>query len=260
MPNYEVVDSILQHVACLRKPERRAQEKVFVAEGFRFLYQALNDGASVKTVLYAPSVVKNGKTLGWLQGLDQQGVPCYSIEPADYYRICAANEPDGVISIVRQNWHTLPSPPLDGIYLACEEIESSGNLGSIIRTAVAAGTKALILLGNPCDPYDPVCVRATMGAIYSLRIIRCSIDELDSWSRCFDIPIIGTSPQAKLNFRDENYSPKSVIMLGGERRGMTSAAASICRKKVVIPMSSGVDSLNVSVAAGILLFEAVRGR
>jgi TrmH family RNA methyltransferase len=248
--------SILQDVVRLRKPEWRRRQRTFVAEGMRFLYQALNSRAEIKAILYAPAIAKSPNSRKLIDSAKKRGIACYSICPDEYYNASLASEPDGIISVVSQSWQHLPSPPANGIYLAVEAIESPGNLGSIIRTAAAAGVNGLIFLGMSSDPYDPISVRATMGAIYCVPMMRCSVSDLASWCARVSIAVIGTSPHARISYQDYIYPLNSVLLLGSERRGMSDQVSAICTDTVRIPMKRGIDSLNVSVAAGILLFEA----
>ncbi len=250
------IESIFEEIRQLQRSDYRSRAKKFVAEGFRFLRQSVESGASVDCVLYCPEVVQNAAKLTWIGGLAKRTIPCLRIDSAQYYRFSMAAEPDGILSIQHQRWQQLPKTVPDGIYLAVEEIGSPGNLGSIIRTCAAAGSSGIVLLDPRTDPYDPVCVRATMGALHKVSLIRSSLVALADWCKKQDAAMIATSPSSPTDYRDLVYPGRCVILIGGEKKGLSHAALDRCDSSVKIPMHSGVDSLNVAVATGLVLFEA----
>jgi TrmH family RNA methyltransferase len=143
------------------------------------------------------------------------------------------------------------------VWLALGGIRSAGNLGTILRTALSAGATGALLLDPTTDPFDPVTVRASMGAVLALPLARMTAAHLAAWKRRTGVLVVGSSPDAPRDFRAVPRRRPTVLVLGCERQGMSRSQRRICDLTVSIPMAPGCDSLNVGVAAGILLF-AVR--
>ena len=160
-----------------------------------------------------------------------------------------------MLATFKQRWQ--PRPSKTGLWLALEEIRDPGNLGTIIRTADAAGADGVILVGDCCDPYAPECVRATTGSIFAMPLVKMPtvqfVEFLSGWAG----ESVGTSMTAKASYRRE-YTRPTLLVMGSESRGLTAPVAAACKTLVSIPMRQGVESLNVATAAALMLFEAVR--
>ncbi len=169
--------------------------------------------------------------------------------------LSAQNNPHDVLAVFKQRWQ--PHPSKAGTWLALEEIRDPGNLGTIIRTADAAGAAGIILIGDCVDPYAPESVRASTGSIFASTITRMPtasfVDFLKSWPG----DSVATLMSAKSDFR-KDYKQPSLIVLGNEARGLTETIANACKVKVRIPMRKGVESLNVATAAALILYEATK--
>jgi TrmH family RNA methyltransferase len=134
-------------------------------------------------------------------------------------------------------------------------VQYPGNLGTILRTCDAVGGAGLILVGPATDPYDPAAVRASMGAVFSQRLVRASREELAAWKRRHTCLVVGTSPAAAAHYRTVSYRPPVVLCMGSEGHGLSQDLKALCDVMVRIPMVGRCDSLNVGVAASIVLYE-----
>jgi TrmH family RNA methyltransferase len=143
----------------------------------------------------------------------------------------------------------------EGLWLAVESIESPGNLGTIILTAEAAGVVGIFLLGQSDDPWDPAAVRASMGSLFSQKLVRCSAREFIDWARSSGVATVGSSPSGLLDYKALRCGRPAVLLIGSEKRGLSGHLIEASDFMVRIPMRGGCDSINVAVAAGILLFE-----
>lgn len=168
-----------------------------------------------------------------------------------------ATEPSGIGIVARQRWHDLPSPHSlhDGCWISFDFVQSPGNFGTVLRTCDAAGASGVLLIGPDVDPYDPGAVRGSMGAIFSQRLTRTSWKELRDWAGTARVLIVGTSPHAQHDYREVSYRRPVVIAMGCERGGLSEERLSECDAVVRIPMAGAADSLNVAVAASIMLYE-----
>jgi RNA methyltransferase, TrmH family len=158
---------------------------------------------------------------------------------------------------VRQRWTPLSSvkPERNSLWLAVESIESPGNLGTMIRTAEAAGVSGIFMLSPECDPYDPTTVRATMGSLFSQKLIRCSPREFGAWAKSNGVAVVASSPSGLMDYKALQYRFPAVLAIGGEKYGLSERLREAADLVVRIPMRGGCDSINAAVAAGVLLFE-----
>jgi TrmH family RNA methyltransferase len=136
-----------------------------------------------------------------------------------------------------------------------DEIADPGNLGTIIRTADACGVTSIILLDNCTDPYDPSSIRASMGALFNMALIKCSLDEFVLWKNSTGIQVYGAAGGTDSDYHFTRYIHPMVLLMGSERHGLSDRHLEICDQLVSIPMVGKSDSLNLAMAAGIILYE-----
>lgn len=238
----------------------RDQRGLFLAEGVRHLAQAIAANAPLEAIIYCPSLLKNPFAQHAIRHLRKNGVHCTQLAPAGFQTVTHTADPQGVLLVARQNWLPLSQAnPNEGLcWLVLDNVQSFGNLGSILRSADAAGVGGTIFLGDLIDPFESACVRATMGAIFSVPLVRTTWPKLLDWKRSHDARLIGTSPGATVAHNNFSFEPRTLLWMGGERKGLSAAQQAACDAVVKIPMHGRADSLNVSVATGILLFEIAR--
>jgi TrmH family RNA methyltransferase len=142
--------------------------------------------------------------------------------------------------------------------VALDAAQDPGNIGTILRTSDAVGGAGLLLLGQSADPYDPGALRASMGAIFSQRLVKTDFTQLLQWARQQHIPLVGTSDSASTDYRAAHYHQPTVLLMGSERAGLSQEQQAQCDLVVKIPMVGRSDSLNLAVATGVLLYELFR--
>ncbi|MCA1595691.1 MAG: RNA methyltransferase [Chloroflexi bacterium] len=247
----------IKRIRNLQRREERERTGLFYADGIRFVMQAVGHGARIHTLLLAPQLLRNPCGQRLARELKHAGVRCVEVTAEVYRTISLSEEPQGLGAVVRQRCEPLSQvrSGSERCWVAVEKVQSSGNLGTIIRTADAVGAGGLILLGPETDPYDPAAVRATMGALFARRLARATIPEFAAWKRRGGVHVVGTSPNAPVDYREAAYTPPLVLLMGSERKGMSAEQISLCDTTVKIPMVGSGDSLNLAVAAGILLYE-----
>ncbi len=134
--------------------------------------------------------------------------------------------------------------------------QDPGNLGSMIRTAHAVGATGLVVLGNTVDPYSPKVVRATMGSLFSVTVVvRREYDEFLAWCRERDVTVVGATVGSDELLFDAEFPPRMAALLGSETQGLPDELENADIRKIRIPMPGGAESLNVSVAAGVVMYE-----
>jgi len=259
-------DARLQTVRALDKRQERDRTGTFFAEGLRFVGQAAAQNAQIEAVLVVPKTLEHPFGLRLRRQLEQTCIPVWEITPELFLRLSRAGEPQWIGAVVRQRWDTLAavhsSPlPTGGLcWVALDQVHSPGNLGTILRTGDAVGASGLILIGDSVDPYDPACVRATMGAIFAQRLVRATAGEFAAWKQGSGCRLVGTSPHAAHDYRAVTYPAQTVLFMGGEKKGLSEERQRLCDDLVRIPMVGRGDSLNLAIATGVLLYEVFNQR
>jgi len=139
-------------------------------------------------------------------------------------------------------------------------VQSAGNLGTLIRSCAAVGAAGLMLIDSSADPYDPGTVRATMGALFSQRIVRATAAEFRAWKQRHGCTLVGTSPAGAEDYHEMDYPERVVLFLGSEKKGLSPDEQAMCDRMVRIPMVGDTDSLNLGVAGSVLLYELFNQR
>jgi len=250
------VEQILE----LRGLEARERSGSHFIEGARFVVAASDTGATFRSLVVAPKLLRSPIGQMLARRLRARGVPSLVVTPQEFERLSQAEQPQGIGAVVASEWQRLPQEgpgPLD-CWIAVSEVRSPGNLGTLMRTAAAIGVRGVIVArSGRVDPFHPAAVRASMGALYSLKVVRASVAELAWWRRRFAPAVVGATPQASVDYRAFSYRRPLVVVLGSERKGLSDDQLALCEARVRIPMVAG-DSLNLAVAGSIVLYEAWR--
>src|SRR5207244_3679585 len=164
--------------------------------------------------------------------------------------LAVKNRAQGIGAVVRQRWETLEQVRWadEQCWVAVEAVQNPGNLGTILRTNAAVGGAGVILIGPTTDPYDPSAVRATLGALFSQRLVRTTAAQFAAWKERRHYQVVGTSPGAATDYRGVAYRPPVILLMGSERRGLSTEMQAICDLRLRIPMVGRCDSLNLAVA------------
>lgn len=251
-------NSRIKEIRALSQRRKRQQTGLFFVEGLRLVGEALQTRAEIKTLVVAPELLHSvfGRQLVSQAGDD--GVETLKVSSTIFQHLSKKDGPQGIGAVVRQRWTALeevkPDEKLGWIVL--EEVGDPGNLGTILRTGDAVGAAGVILLGDTVDPYNPASVRGSMGSIFSQHLVRTSFEALVQWKQASDVPMIGTSDAASIDYHKANYTPPLLLCLGGEQHGLSEAHLKACDMVMRIPMVGRADSLNVAVATSVILYEA----
>jgi RNA methyltransferase, TrmH family len=177
-----------------------------------------------------------------------------------YRDLTLAAQPQGIGAVLQRQHASLADlrPTDDSLWLAVESIDSPGNFGTILRTAEAAGVTGTFLLGRADDPWHPAAVRASMGSLFSQKLVQCSPQEFTAWARSMGVVTVASSPGGLLDYRALRIPRPAALVMGNERCGLPEYLMDAANFTARIPMSGRCDSINVAIAAGILLFEMCR--
>lgn len=243
----------------LLEAKHRKQSGLFLAEGLKAVGQALDSQADVKTVVYADSELISNYGREVLKAFSQNDtVEIVEVSAEVFNSLARKDKPQGIVAVIRQQWVDLQSlsAARSGLLVAVDSIQNPGNLGTILRTCDAVGASALILLNNSTDPYDPASVKASMGSVFTIPLVKTNSAEFLDWARSNSLPIIGTSDKARQSCFTFDYPDPCLILMGSEREGLPTNLISSAADMVSIPMEGAADSLNISVATGIILYQA----
>ena len=252
----------LARVRRLGQRRYREIENRFYIEGIRNFVQACDAGIQFDTILISSVLLKNHLAEKLSRKLAARGVRRLRLTPEEFRSISTTARASGIGAIVAHHWTHLENAQTGrGIgWLVLEDIRSPGNLGTILRTAEACGMSGVIFLGARCDPFDPAVVRASMGGIFHLQLVRTNHEKFARWAQKSGIHVVGISPQATRLWMELPQANALALVLGEERSGMSERVRAICETSVRLPMTGRADSLNVGVAAGVMMYELVRRR
>jgi len=253
------------HVARVRSLRRRAERErtgLCLAEGIRAVVEAVQQGASIEELVVAPALLRSEVALNLVARLKQQGISVIEVSAEVFESLSLREGPQGLAAVVRQHWESLDQadPKVGLCWVGLEGVQDPGNLGSILRTGDAVQAAGVILVGDTTDPYDPASIRASTGAVFSQRLVRADLVELEEWKRAYAVNAVGTSGSSLTDYRSPVYEPPLLVLMGNEQRGLSAQALALCDTTVRIPMLGRCDSLNLAVATGVVLYEILRQR
>ena len=243
-----------------RKSRDRRKAGRFVLEGLRELQLALRGGYRPEKLYFCPDILP-GDTLEGLPGLG--GCPRVSLSPEVYRHLAYRGKTEGVIGLMHTKEHRLRD--LEGLseaplILVAESPEKPGNIGALLRTADAAGLDAVIIADPRGDLYNPNVIRSSVGCLFTVPVATGSSREILEFLRERDMQVLGAALGDSKRYDLVDYTKPTAIVVGTESTGLTAFWMQHCDSRVAIPMLGAIDSMNVSVAASILIFEAKRQR
>ena len=241
----------------LRERKAREREGLFLAEGIRLAVQAADSRAPVETVLICPELLRSSSGLQAVERLTQSGATAVHVSADAFAFLSPRDNPQGVAILVRSRVLSMASvDPGEGLcVVGLAQPQDPGNVGSIVRTCDAVGAGTLVLIGDLVDPFDPRSVRASMGAVFTIPIARASPQDIQEWLRHRGVSAVAVSGEAAANYQSFRYCRPLLLVLGSEREGVRLDLD--FTGSVSIPMWGQVDSLNLSVAAGVILYEVL---
>lgn len=241
------------------KSRERKKSGLFIIEGKREISLALKGGYTLKMVLFCEGV----STLDELQELIHEQTEVISVSKEVYQKVAYRDTTEGIIAVVQtkefllENIHFNNSTPL---ILVAESPEKPGNIGALLRTADAANIAAVFIANPKTDLYNPNIIRSSVGCLFTNQIATGTSEEIIQFLQEKNIDIYATTLQNSNEYHKEDYTKATAIVVGTEATGLTEAFRNAATQNINIPMQGAIDSMNVSVAAAIVLFEAKRQR
>ena len=238
-----------------QKSQERRQRGLFVVEGRREIERCIQSGYQIDTLFWCPEIFGTEEP-------QVQGARVFQVSSDIYNKVAYRGGTEGVIAEVVAQQRTLDSLKLQKspLVVVMEGVEKPGNVGAILRSADAANVDAVIVCDPQCDLYNPNIIRASVGAFFSVPTVACTSEKCIKWLKASGIRILTAQLQDSFFYYETDMARPTAIVMGTEATGLTDQWRQAADEHIKIPMLGIGDSLNVSVSAAILMFEAVRQR
>lgn len=253
-----LTNPIVKAVRALHMRKERDETGLFVAEGLKTVIEGVETGHAPKILMYGQGAADHPLLQNALRATRQTQGEVIEVTQDILAKVSRRDNPQAVVGVFPQTFRSLDAvDPLSApCFVALHRVRDPGNLGTIIRTADAAGCGGVILVGECCDPYSVEAVRATMGSIFAVPLTVTSEAEFAAWRAGWPGSVVGTLLSAEVDHRKATYARPALVLMGNEQQGLTPDMTALCDINVKIPMRGRADSLNLSVATGVMIYAA----
>ena len=249
-------NSLIKHLKKLKDKKYRDEYKEYIVEGIKLVKEAIQEDLDIKQI-----IVCEDCDFGILESHFKYEMAKFNFiyVPRNIFKaISDVENPQGVLAVISKENKDNDIDLNQDIILALDDIQDPGNLGTILRTAYSVGLNQILVSKGTADSYNPKVIRSTMGAIFRVNVIECeSLKETLKELQTKNYKVMITSLSAKKSIYEVDYK-KKVIVIGNEANGVSKDIQNIANEKVIIPMLGKTESLNASVATGVILYEYVR--
>lgn len=265
MPSERIVsfkNESIKKVISLRERKARDQEGLTIIDGVREFQMAAKAGVAVDEFYFCPDLVNKTDLPSLLKIVEKQKVRMLEVSPGVFEKINFGDRAEGIAAVARQprrNWNDikLSKSPL---LVIVEAVEKPGNLGAILRTCDAAGVDGLIVCDGRTDVYNPNVIRSSLGAVFTVPVVVSTNQDALSFLRKNAVKTTGTFPDAKISFWEPDLKSSAAVLLGSEQNGLSEFWRKNADEHIQVPMQGAVNSLNVSITAALVIYEAMRQR
>lgn len=251
----------IKAIRALEMRKVRKETGLFVAEGASLLITARDQGFLPETLVYQTGTNDGGIVRGLIAWALNEGAEVLEVSEAVLGKLASKDNPQMVLGVFKQAFAAPPEPKTlapSATWLALEEVRDPGNLGTIIRTCDAVGVAGIILVGACCDPYSTESIRATMGSVFSVPLVKMERDAFLELAGSWPGDVVATHLGADEDFRRVGYRGPELVIMGSEGPGLSDALAAAATRRVKIPMAGNLDSLNLAIATALTLYQ-IRG-
>lgn len=252
---------VAKRIRALADRKVRKREGTFLVEGMQPVWRAAESGWKIETLVLAPDLIENPAVWEMASTLAAGDTRVVQVSPDLFRRLSERDGPAGVMAIVQMQSTELSEVHTGQVdaWIILHRIHNPGNLGTIIRTADAAGMSGVILCGDTTDPFAPAAVKASMGSIFSTSlVIERDLNAVIRWANQNGIHLVGTSGYADSSHWNTTFPRPLGIVLGNEGDGLPEELLNAVDSTVRIPMTGTAESLNLSIAAALLMYEVQR--
>lgn len=241
------------------KSRERKKLGLFLIEGRRELSLAIKGSYDIETIFFYPNLFSESEATA----MSLYGIEIIEISKDVFQKIAHRNTTEGVLAIVKSKSHHLDSVKFkdkNPLILVAEAPEKPGNIGALLRTADAANLDAIIIANPKSDLYNPNIIRSSVGCVFTTQIATGSTKEVISFLKKYNFNVFCAALQASQPYDSQDFMQPTAIVVGTEATGLSHQWLEASTQNIIIPMQGSIDSMNLSVAAGILIFEAKRQR
>jgi len=245
---------------------RRGRERrgLALAEGVRLVEEAMAAGVELRGAAVSPALEATSRGRALKSGLETAGVRLEAVAEPELERLADTEHPQGIVAVIRPPSWTLEhiATPAGAALLVLDAVQDPGNVGTMLRTGLGLGAAGLVALKGTAELVSPKVLRASMGALFRLPAVAADPAAFLEWARGRGVELWVADPEGialPLPAGRRDQRPPLALVLGNEGAGVGAALGAAGTRRVAIPLASGAESLNVAVAAGILLYEVTRG-
>jgi RNA methyltransferase, TrmH family len=270
MPREVRIPSNLQSMLLdLQRRRARGRRGLALVEGVRLVEEALGAGLKIRGAVVAPDLERTARGSALRAELERHAIPVEDVSARTFEKLADTDSPQGILAVVEpRRWHPDEIPiGTDGVVLVIDGVQDPGNVGTLIRTAHALGAAGTIALRGTADVVSPKALRAAMGATFRHPVLVLDDAAFIAWARKHAVTLWAAAADGVplhraqgANGRARAESGPIGVIVGNEGAGIRPQLNAVSTKRVAIPLAQGAESLNVAVAAGILLYEVLRGR
>ncbi len=249
----------LKRIRSLHEKKYRRSEGLFLAEGLRIVAEAVEAGVVPELLVFAEESQAQPLVARLIAVTEAAGGEAIATSRTMLHKLTGKDNPQAVLGVFRQRATPLAqlNRSLAPIWIVAQALNDPGNLGTMLRTGDAVGAGGIILLDDSCDPFSVEAVRASMGAVFTQAVVQTSGAAFFDWVRQGGGFVAGASLLSATDFRAVRYAAPTFVLMGNEQAGLPEDYAAQCDVLVKLPMRGKADSLNVAVAAGVLLYEVL---
>jgi TrmH family RNA methyltransferase len=259
--NTQVAVSLISTIRDLHRRRARERRLLTLAEGVRLIEEVLAAGLTVKGAVISPALEATPRGAALKQRLARAGLTLESVTDELLAELAGTGHPQGIVAVVEPRQWRLDDirPGPRGVVLVLDAVQDPGNVGALARTALGLGAAGLIALPGTGDLANPKALRGSMGALFRLPAVTAAVEACIGWARSAGVALWISGPDGIPVDQADRDGPVAVVV-GNEGAGIRPEVASVAACSVAVPLVGGVESLNVAVAAGIILYEVTRDR
>jgi len=254
---------LVKQIRSLRQKKGREETGLFMVEGIHPVGEAVEAGWHLETLVYAPDLLTSDFAHDLVDEQSRRGMRCAALTRNLFTAIAGKDNPQGILAILRQRQLNLDSISPNTFHwgVAAVSPQDPGNVGTILRTLEAVGADGFFLLDGGVELYHPSVVRASMGTLFWKPVIQVSFELFVQWKQKNGYQLVGSSAHSGSDYRQFQWGNRPVILLlGNEQKGLSAEQFAACDEVVSMPMTGRVSSLNLAVAAGVLLYRMLENK
>ena len=255
-------NTLIKDVVALREVKERRESHKTIVDGIREIHRALLAGVEFDKVFFCPSFIGGREEYDILAKLKAQQIKIIEVVENVFEKIAFGQRMEGLVAVCRIPQKSLSDikPTNSSLFVIAEGLEKPGNIGAILRTCDAAGVDGLLLVDSKTDLYNPNVIRASTGTVFSVPTAIANHEAVLSFLGRYKIKTCSLFPESEEDYTEVDLSGPMAIVLGSEDKGLSDFWRKNSNQSMKIPMRGQADSLNVSVCAAIVIYEAMRQR